>query len=123
MNTVRHPYNVSATSLAIAEAVLERYGPVQQAMIARALDGRSRLTALLRAIPGADVLPSAGNLVLVRLRGQDEAPRLSAHLEARGVLVKDVSHLPRLQRCLRVSVGTDAELDRLEAGLRSWDAS
>lgn len=123
MNTVRHPYNVSATSLAIAEAVLERYGPVQDAMIARALDGRARLTSLLRAIPGADVLPSAGNLVLVRLRGHDEAPRLSAHLAARGVLVKDVSHLPRLQRCLRVSVGTDAELDRLEAGLRSWDAS
>lgn len=122
MNKVRHPYNVSATSLAIAETVLERFGAVQEAMVARALASRTRLRSLLATIPGGEVLPSAGNLVLVRLRGDDEAPRLAAHLAARGVLVKDVSHHPRLHRCLRVSVGTDGELDRLEAALLTWDA-
>jgi histidinol-phosphate aminotransferase len=122
MNTVRHPYNVSATSLALAEAVLERFGPTQETMVARTLEGRVRLRSLLAAIPGAEVLPSAGNLVLVRLCGPNEAPRLSAHLAAQGVLVKDVSHLPRLHRCLRVSVGTQAELDRLAEALRGWDA-
>jgi histidinol-phosphate aminotransferase len=122
MNKVRHPYNVSATSLAIAETVLERFGAVQDAMIARALEGRARLRSLLAELPGAQVLPSASNLVLVRLRGEDEAPRLAAHLAARGVLVKDVSRMPRLQRCLRVSLGSPAELDRLAEALRSWDA-
>lgn len=120
MNKVRHPYNVSATSLALAEAVLERFGDVQEAMVARARASRTRLRALLDEIPGASVLPSAGNLVLVRLRGEDEAPRLAAHLATRGVLVKDVSRLPRLQRCLRVSVGTTDELDRLAEALRGW---
>lgn len=122
MNKVRHPYNVSATSLAIAETVLERFGAVQDAMVARALASRSRLRALLAAIPGAEVLPSAGNLVLVRLQGDDEAPRLAAHLAARGVLVKDVSYQPRLHRCLRVSLGTHDELERLDLALQSWDA-
>lgn len=121
MNKVRPPYNVSATSLAIAEAVLERFGAVQGAMVARALENRARLCALLGEIPGAEVLPSSGNLVLVRLRGDDEAPRLAAHLAARGVLVKDVSSMPRLERCLRVSLGTPAELDRLAEALRGWD--
>jgi histidinol-phosphate aminotransferase len=122
MNTVRHPYNLSTTSLAIAEAVLERFGAEQEAMLARALDNRTRLRSLLAAIPGAEVLASAGNLVLVRLRGEGEAPRLAAHLAARGVLVKDVSRLPRLQRCLRVSVGTSRELDRMAEALRHWQA-
>jgi histidinol-phosphate aminotransferase len=122
MNKVRHPYNVSATSLAIAEAVLERFGATQDAMVARALESRARLRSLLGELPGAAVLPSAGNLVLVRLRGDDEAPRLAAHLAARGVLVKDVSLMPRLQRCLRISLGTSAELDRLAEALRAWDA-
>jgi histidinol-phosphate aminotransferase len=120
MNKVRHPYNVSATSLALAETVLERFGAVQDAMVARARANRMRLGELLAAVPGAVVLPSAGNLVLVRLHGEDEAPRLWAHLAARGVLVKDVSHLPRLQRCLRVSVGTTEELDRLAQALQAW---
>lgn len=122
MNKVRHPYNVSATSLAIAETVLERFGAVQDAMVANALTSRTRLRALLAAIPGSEVLPSAGNLVLVRLQGDDEAPRLAAHLAARGVLVKDVSHQPRLHRCLRVSLGTQDELDRLDHALQRWDA-
>ncbi len=120
MNKVRHPYNVSATSLAIAEAVLERFGAEQAAMVERTLENRAHLRERLAEIPGATVLPSAGNLVLVRLRGDDEAPRLTAHLAAHGVLVKDVSHLPRLQRCLRVSVGTTAELERLAAAVREW---
>ncbi len=120
MNKVRHPYNVSQTSLALAEAVLERFGDDQRAMIARTVDNRARLRQILGAIPGAIVLPSAGNLVVVRLAGKDEAPRLRAHLADRGVLVKDVSKLPRLERCLRVSVGTEPELDRLERALAGW---
>ncbi|MCH9681749.1 MAG: aminotransferase class I/II-fold pyridoxal phosphate-dependent enzyme [Deltaproteobacteria bacterium] len=120
MNTVRHPYNVSQTSLALAEAVLGRFGDVQAAMVDRARDNRARLAEVLGAIAGAVVLPSAGNMVLVRLAGEDEAPRLRGHLAAAGVLVKDVSKLPRLERCLRVSVGTTAELDRLAGTLADW---
>ncbi len=123
MNKVRHPYNVSQTSLALAEAVLERFADVQAAMIARTRDNRERLVRLLGAIEGATVLPSDGNLVLVRLRGEDEAPRLRAHLLAHEVLVKDVSKLPRLERCLRVSVGTSEDLDRLGAALDQWPAA
>lgn len=118
MNIVRHPYNVSATSLAIAQAVLERFGAAQDAMIARTVGNRDVLREILAGVAGATVLPSAGNLVLVRLRGPTDAPQLAAHLAAAGVLVKDVSHLPRLERCLRVSVGTDAELERLREALR-----
>ncbi len=120
LNKVRPPYNVSQTSLALAQAVLERFDDVQQAMITRTRENRGRLAEILRTVPGATVLPSAGNLVLVRLRGDDEAPRLRQHLADRGVLVKDVSALPRLHRCLRVSVGTGPELDRLAEALRGW---
>ena len=120
MNKVRPPYNVSQTSLALAQAVLERFGDVQASMVARARESRAQLTEILGTIPGATVLPSAGNMVLVRLRGHDEAPKLRAHLAERGVLVKDVSRLPRLERCLRVSVGTADDLDRLAQVLRGW---
>jgi histidinol-phosphate/aromatic aminotransferase/cobyric acid decarboxylase-like protein len=120
LNKVRHPYNVSLTSLTIAEAVLTRFADVQQAMIERTIDNRERLAVMLRELPGAEVFPSSGNLALVRLPGPDEPRRLVAFLAARGVLVKDVSRVPALEGCLRVSIGTRTELDRLEAALADW---
>ncbi|MEM7155993.1 MAG: histidinol-phosphate transaminase [Myxococcota bacterium] len=120
MNTVRHPYNVSQTSLSLAELVLDRFDDAQKAMVARARDNRARLAEILGRIPGAEVLPSAANLVLVRLAEDGHAPALRAYLAEHGVLVKDVSGQPRLQRCLRVSVGTEPELQRLARALDGW---
>jgi histidinol-phosphate aminotransferase len=117
VNVVRHPYNISTTTLALAEAVLRDFADVQDAMIARTLAGRERLVAILARIPGAHLFPAHANIVLVRLEPADDAPRLAAALAARGILVKDTSGLPRLNGCLRVSVGTTAELDLLEQGL------
>ena len=123
LNKVRHPYNVSRTSLALAETVLIRFGDVQADMIQRTIEGRGRLAHMLADLPGAEVFPSAGNLVLVRLAGPDEPRRLVEFLADRGVLVKDLSRVPALEGCVRVSVGTTAELDRLDAALAAWTLS
>ena len=120
LDKVRHPYNVSQTSLALAETVLTRFGDVQAEMIARTIANRERLRGILARVPGAVVHPSAANLVLVRLAEPERAPALRAHLAAHDVLVKDVSHLPRLHGCLRASVGTSEELDQLEHALAEW---
>jgi histidinol-phosphate aminotransferase len=120
LDKVRHPYNVSQTSLVLAQTVLTRFADVQAEMIARTIENRDRLRSILASIPGAVVHPSAANLVLVRLPQADQAPALRGHLAAHGVLVKDVSHLPRLEGCLRASVGTTEDLDQLERALSTW---
>jgi histidinol-phosphate aminotransferase len=120
LDKVRHPYNVSQTSLALAEAVLTRFADVQAEMIARTIANRERLRDILSRVPGAAVHPSSANLVLIRLSDPSQAPALRAHLAAHDVLIKDVSHLPRLEGCLRASVGTTAELDQLEEALGKW---
>jgi histidinol-phosphate/aromatic aminotransferase/cobyric acid decarboxylase-like protein len=120
LHKVRHPYNVSATSLAFAEALLARFEDEGRALVQRTLAGRDRIRTLLCELEGATVYPSAANLVLVRLPGSEDAPKLRAHLATRGILIKDVSRSPGLERCVRVSVGTAAEIDRLEAALRAW---
>jgi histidinol-phosphate aminotransferase len=117
VNVVRHPYNISSTSLAIAGTILRDFADVQDAMIARTISNRDRLVAILGRIPNARVFPAHANLALVRLEPTDDAPRLAAELARRGILVKDASGLPRLTGCLRISVGTTAELDLLEAAL------
>jgi len=117
VNVVRHPYNISSTSLALAETILRDFTDIQDAMIARTISNRERLVAILGRIPGARVFPAHANFALLRLQPDDDAPRLAAELARRGILVKDASGLPRLTGSLRISVGTTAELDLLEATL------
>ncbi len=120
LDKVRHPYNISQTSIAVAHAVLTRFADAQAAMIGRAIDNRARLAALLGRIPGSHVFDSAANLVLARLPTPQTARSLVDALAEAGILVKDVGHLPRLAGCVRASVGTTAELDLFEAALADW---
>lgn len=117
LNVVRTPYNVSATSQAIAELVLTKFEDVQKAMLARSLAARQKLLGILGKIPGAKVFPAHANFAVVRLEPVTEATRVAEALAQRGILVKDASALPRLAGCLRVGVGTDAELDLLARAL------
>ncbi|MCB9568786.1 MAG: aminotransferase class I/II-fold pyridoxal phosphate-dependent enzyme [Myxococcales bacterium] len=121
LEQVRPPYNIPEPSAVIAEAILERHGDVQAAMIERTIANRDRLAAILGRLPGAHLFPARANIVLARLDPPAAAPRLREALAARGILIKDVSGLAGLSGCVRVSVGTAAELDLLEAALADLD--
>lgn len=118
LNVVRNPYNVSATSLAVAELILTEFDEVQKQMIARSLSARYHLLEILGRLPRAQLFPAHANFAVVRLDPPDEATRIARELAARGILVKDASGLPRMAGCLRVGVGTEAELELLAAALR-----
>lgn len=117
LNKVRHPYNVSQTSIAVAEAALTRFAAAQDQMIAKTIENRARLVALLEQLPDAELFPAHANLVLVRLPSDERARALVARLDAAGVRVKDVTRVPKLSGCVRISVGTDEDLERLAAAL------
>lgn len=117
LNVVRNPYNVSATSQAIAELVLTKFENVQKTLLNRSMAARQKLVGMLGQIPRAKVFPAAANFVVVRLDPAGEATRVAEALAQRGILVKDASALPRLAGCLRVGVGTNAELDLLAKAL------
>lgn len=116
---VRPPYNVPEPSAVIAEAILGRFADVQAAMVARTIALRERLVGILGRIPRARIFPAHANIVLARLDPPAAAGRLAEALAAEGILIKDVSRQPGLAGCVRVSVGTAAELDLLEAALKS----
>jgi histidinol-phosphate aminotransferase len=67
------------------------------------------------ATMGFEVIPSAANFVFVRHPSHDAA-KLAAALRADGVIVRHF-RLPRIEQHLRISIGTDAECDRLTDAL------
>jgi histidinol-phosphate aminotransferase len=119
---VRLPYHLDA--LTQEAGVLALSDPAEvTAHIPAVVAERERLAARLAATEGVEVFPSSANFLLVRTGCYD----LFERLLARGVLVRDVADQPRLQRCVRVTVGTaeenDAFLSALEDSLVEQSAS
>ena len=82
----------------------------------RLVEERGRLVARSPSSP-VDVCPSGANFVLFRPRAVDGARRVAARCVDRSVLVRDCSSWPRLDGCLRVTVGTPDENDAFLAAL------
>ncbi len=99
------PYHLSSLAQLVVCAALARADLVLSA-VALVREERERLRGGLEAL-GVMVHPSDANFLLVEtgLPGR-EVTRL---LEERGVLVRDVSDYPGLERCFRVTVGTREE--------------
>jgi len=79
------------------------------ARVAHLVEERGRLVAGLAELP-VQVWPSGANFVLFRPLGADGA-QVWHDLLARSILVRDFSSVPRLEGCLRVTVGSPAEDD------------
>lgn len=108
---VRQPYSVDAVSQAIALEVMAHLD-LFQARIDAIIRQRGVLMKGLMALPAAHPYPSDANYVLVRFDGVD-AGRLWQRLLDRGVLVRDFSRAEGLENCLRISVGTAEENQRV----------
>jgi histidinol-phosphate aminotransferase len=80
----------------------------------KVMASRARLTAALTGL-GFEVLPSAANFVFARHAGHSAAA-LAAALRADGIIVRYFGK-PRIADFLRITVGTDAECDRLVSAL------
>jgi len=114
MMKVKDSYNVSRLSIVAAVAALEDYAWMRQ-NVDKIRATRARLSAALRDL-GYFVYDSQANFVLARKRGVAQEP-IYLGLKERGLLVRYFSS-PELADCLRVSVGTDEEIDRLLMAMR-----
>jgi histidinol-phosphate aminotransferase len=113
LGKVKDSYNLSRVSLAAGAAALADV-EAMRAHVARVTATRTRLVARLQAL-GFQVPPSEANFVLARRPGVDQRPVYEA-LKTRGILVRYFA-VPALADALRISVGTDEEIDALLAAL------
>ena len=116
---VKDHYNLNRLSLVAAEAALEDIDAMR-ANAARVCATRTHLCAGLRAL-GFYVWDSQANFVLARLGERwtnCAAAELYAQLKERRILVRYFAAPPRLADCLRISVGTDAEIAALLTALK-----
>ncbi|WP_409019784.1 histidinol-phosphate transaminase [Brevundimonas vesicularis] len=103
MDRIRLPFNVSVPGIAAAVAALSDDAH-QQASRDLVSEWRPRLTQIIEGF-GYEVLPSAGNFILVRFADAATAEAANAFLMTRGIIVRSVAGYG-LPDGLRITIGT-----------------
>jgi histidinol-phosphate aminotransferase len=114
------PYNINFFTEVAAAEVLRARAELQPGIdLLRA--ERDRLQEEVADLPGVRVFPSDANFFTFRVERPDltHTELFRRLLDEHGVLVRDVSGYPMLERCLRVNAGTPEENDAFLRGLRS----
>lgn len=110
MNKVKPPYNINQASQDLVLSALEEVGQVND-MIRILVSERERLILELKKLATVlDIYPSDANFLLVKVK---DAKRLYNALLTEGIVVRDRSSVTLCEGCLRITVGTEAENDRL----------
>ena len=109
------PYHLDSVKQAAGRLAL-RFQTEMESRVATIVEERGRLVAGLSELP-VESWPSAANFILFRPRNKD-ADKVWAELVERSVLVRNCAGWPRLDGCLRVTVGTPEENDAFLRALR-----
>lgn len=109
MSKVKYPYNINV--LAQKMALMKLDEAAKDKAVAEIVGQRFRLEKELRKCPEVKgIYSSDANFLLVRFDNPDE---VYERLLAGGVIVRNRSKVPGCEGCLRITVGTPAENDRL----------
>ena len=108
------PYNVNFFTIAAASVVLKHQDRFE-AIIELLQNERDRVYRRLQTMSGVRVYPSAANYLLFETPLPPDA--VFRRVYDHGVLIRNVSKYPMLERALRVSIGKPEENDRFLAAL------
>ena len=111
---VKYPYNVNGPT---QRAVMERLRAGVDAQIAEIRSERERLAKVLPTIGIVEkVFPSDANFFLIKT---PDAARVYEALVRQGIIVRNRNSMTGCQGCLRITIGTPEENNRLINTLKS----
>ncbi len=113
LNRIRQPFNVNSLALAAATAALDDDEFLQRSMVVNAT-GMQMLEQACQDL-NLRYVPSKGNFLLVDF-GRDAMPIYQQMLEL-GVITRPVANYG-LPNCLRITIGTEAEMQRMTEVLK-----
>ena len=116
LNRVRGPFNVNLPAQAAGVAAIQDIDFVAKSRVHN-VQARARTADALTAM-GLTVYPSLGNFLLVDFDTAERADSVRLALKSEGILVRQMGAY-QLPSCLRISIGTDAEMEETTEVLRA----
>jgi histidinol-phosphate aminotransferase len=117
-NKVKPPYNINQLT---QEAALKALGrqEEQEAQVQQLLGQRTLLQQYLGGLPFVErIYPSDANFLLVKV---EDPTGIYNYLVDRGIIVRDRSRVTLCEGCLRITVGTPEENERIFRALVEFE--
>jgi histidinol-phosphate aminotransferase len=112
---VKSPYNINILTTTEALKALQSSAHVKRSVAAVASERARLVDQLSRFRFVKKIFPSDANFLLVRCA---DARLLYQQLAQRGIIIRDRSSEPKLENCVRISVGTPQQNDLLLQALK-----
>jgi len=110
LNNIKPPYNINRASQDMGIKALE-VESLKKEMVEKIVIERKRLGEKLRALQFVkEVIPSRANFLLVRF---DNSEGINSFFREKNIIVRDRSGELHCEGCLRITIGTRVENDRL----------
>lgn len=110
LNKIKYPYNVNIRTQELALDALENVR-VMEEWVKEIIKQRTKLVKSLEKLSIVETIyPSDSNFILVRVK---DAPATYQYLLEHRIIVRDRSRVTLCYNCIRITVGTPEENDRL----------
>jgi len=115
LKNIKYPYNLSGPAQEVALSALEAEPQVREG-IREIITSRGELAEALTEIPYVKhVYPSDANFILVKV---SDADRLYTELRRIGIIIRNRNSEPGCEGCVRITIGSDAENERLLSAMK-----
>lgn len=118
LNKVKPPYNISEPVQELAVKALEEIGQVNDMIVTLVNERQNMVTSLLQNEEVVKIYPSDANFLLVKFK---DAAGLYKYFVEQGIVVRDRSNVVLCEGCLRITVGTPQENQKLLGSLNSFN--
>ncbi|WP_294619175.1 histidinol-phosphate transaminase [uncultured Bacteroides sp.] len=117
-NKIKYPYNVNRLTQEQAIDMLRRYNEIER-WIQTLKEERERLEKEFAKLPcTVKIFPSDANFFLARVT---DAVKIYDYLVGRGIIVRNRNSVSLCGNCLRITVGTRSENERLVEALAEYN--
>jgi histidinol-phosphate aminotransferase len=115
LNKIKYPYNVNIRTQELALDAME-HEMQKNEWVKEILEERGKMETALRKLSiTKEVFPSDANFLLLRVKEAQETYRQLMNM---GIIIRDRSKVALCYNCLRITIGTPAENERLVDALR-----
>lgn len=116
LKNIKYPYNLSGPAQEVAAEALDTEALVREGM-RKIIASREQLTAALNEVSYVNyIYPSDANFILVKV---SDADRLYQELRSLGIIIRNRNSEPGCEGCVRITIGSDAENERLVSAMKS----
>lgn len=116
LNKIKYPYNVNIQTQEIALQTLNRSGD-KDSRVKEIIAEREKMAKALQSLTMTQtVYPSDANFLLVKVNAAHDVYQ---RLMKIGIIVRDRSNVKPCKDCLRITIGTPSENDRLLQALKN----